>query len=190
LSTSGLPLAIGDARHLRLIEERDVEELHAVIEANRAHLSPWMPWAAGQTRDRTAEFIRQSRNQLAQNQGFQAAIVVDGSIAGTIGYHRIDWNNRLTSLGYWLAADAQGAGTMTAAVTALVEHAFGTFRLNRVEIHAGVENARSRAIPERLGFVEEGVLREVELVGERFIDHVVYGILAREWQRNKLSADG
>ena len=70
---------------------------------------------------------------------------------------------------------------MTSAVIALTDHAFDTWRLNRIEIRAAVGNRRSRAVPERLGFTEEGVLREAELVGDRYVDHVVYAILARDW---------
>ena len=46
---------------------------------------------------------------------------------------------------------------------------------------AAVENARSRAIPERLGFREEGVLRQVERVAGRMLDGVVYAMLADDW---------
>jgi ribosomal-protein-serine acetyltransferase len=176
-----LGAALGEDRHLRLLEENDADELHELVVANRDYLSKWMPWAATQTRERTLEFVQASRRQVGKNQGFQVGIVHGGALVGVIGYHRVDWANRLTSLGYWLAEAAQGAGTMTAAVRALVDHAFGPWQLNRVEIHAGVENVRSRAIPERLGFVEEGLLRQAELVGERYVDHVVYGLLAEDW---------
>ena len=54
--------------------------------------------------------------------------------------------------------------------------------LNRVEIRAAPENRRSRAIPERLGFQREGVLRETERVGDRYLDEVVYGMIASDWQ--------
>ena len=70
---------------------------------------------------------------------------------------------------------------MTAAVRAYVDHAFATWKLNRVMIQAAVENARSRAIPERLGFREEGILREVERIGDRMLDDVVYSMLAADW---------
>jgi ribosomal-protein-serine acetyltransferase len=98
-----------------------------------------------------------------------------------VGSHSIDWLNRRSSIGYWLARDEQGRGTMTEAVRAHLDHAFGTWRLNRILIQAAVENARSRAIPERLGFREEGVLREVERVGDRMLDGVVYAMLAADW---------
>ncbi len=172
---------LGEGESLRLFEEVDAQELYSVITANRAYLSRWLPWAPRQTLDRTTSFIRASRKQLADNQGLQAAIVKQNRIVGVIGYHRIDWENRSTTIGYWLAESAQRAGTMTRAVTALVDHAFGTWKLNRVEIHAGTGNERSRAIPERLGFTREGVLRQAELLGSGYVDHVVYAMLAEEW---------
>ena len=54
--------------------------------------------------------------------------------------------------------------------------------LNRVEIRAAPENRRSRAIPERLGFTEEGTLRQAERVGERYLDSAVYAMLAEDWK--------
>jgi ribosomal-protein-serine acetyltransferase len=76
----------------------------------------------------------------------------------------------------------QGRGTMTAAVRALVDHAFGEWGLHRVVIEAAVDNAPSRAVPERLGFREEGVRRAAERHGERYLDLVVYAMLAVDWR--------
>jgi ribosomal-protein-serine acetyltransferase len=168
---------------LRLLEESDADELFAVIDANREQLATWMPWAR---RDRAPEdtlpFIRATRKQIADNDGLQTTVVdPGGAIVGMVGMHRVDWANGRTSVGYWLARDAQGRGVMTEAVRAYVDYAFATLGLRRVVIEAAVENARSRAIPERLGFREEGVLREVERVGERMLDHVVYAMLAADW---------
>ena len=82
-----------------------------------------------------------------------------------------------TSIGYWLAESAQRRGTMTRAVQTLLDHAFGVWQLHRVEIRAAVNNTRSRAIPERLGFNQEGVLRAAERIGKRYTDQVVYAML-------------
>ena len=172
---------IDERRLLRLMEEADAYELYAVVDDNREYLARWMPWAANQTLEATLEFIRDSRRQLAENQGFQLAIIDGGQIVGVLGFHRVDWENRSTSIGYWIAASYQGQGIVTQAVRALTEHAFSTWRLNRVEIRAGIGNERSRALAIRLGFKEEGILREAERVGERYVDHVVHAMLAADW---------
>ena len=174
-------LALTDRCLLRLFEELDAEELHAVVVANRPLLARSMPWAAEQTLDGTRGFVRSSRRQLAAKEGFQAAIIDDHAIAGAIGFDRLDWRNRSASLGSWLAETSQGRGIVTAATAALVEFAFGVWKLNRIEIRAGTENAPSRRVPERLGFVQEGVIRDAERIGDRYVDHVLYGILARDW---------
>jgi ribosomal-protein-serine acetyltransferase len=175
------PLAVSDDCHLRLLEEADAEELYRLIEANRAYLARWMPWAAGQTPETTLEFIRLTLRQAAANDGFQAALVCDGAIIGMVGFHGVNWPHGSTTVGYWLDERHQGRGLMTRAVRALVDHAFGEWDLHRVEIRAATDNHRSRAIPERLGFREEGVQREAERIGERYNDLAVYGLLAPEW---------
>ncbi len=176
-----LPFQLPTGQQLRLLEESDAGELYASIDANRRHLARWLPWAAGQTLQDTVAFIERTRAQVANNDGFQTTIVDDGGIIGMVGFVGFSWQHRSTTVGYWLAEAAQGRGVMTHAVRALTHHAFATWQLNRVEVHAGVENARSRAIPERLGFSQEGILREAELVDDRYIDQAVYAMLAREW---------
>jgi ribosomal-protein-serine acetyltransferase len=176
----GGQLQIADDSYLRLLEEADARGLHELIEANRTHLAPWLPWAAGQTLEDTLDFIRRTRAQLTGNDGFQAAIVIEGAIVGVIGYHAVDWGNRSTRIGYWLDEEQQGRGTMTAAVRLLVDHALTVWRLNRVEIHTATENRRSRAIPDRLGFREEGTLRRAQRVDGRYLDSVVYSTLAAD----------
>jgi ribosomal-protein-serine acetyltransferase len=177
-------LNLAEGVGMRLLREDDAEELYSLIVENRAYLAEWMPWPAAQTLEGTQQFIRLARRQRADDNGFQAAITIDGVIVGVAGFHGVDWANRTTSIGYWLGETHQGRGTMTGAVSALVDHAFGTWRLERVEIRAAPGNRRSRAIPERLGFTEEGTLRGVERVGDRQLDNVVYSVLAREWKES------
>jgi ribosomal-protein-serine acetyltransferase len=177
---------------LGLLEESDAQEMQAVVEANRDHLARWMPWAGGQTLADTLAFIRRTREQLANNAGFQAAVLEDGHIVGVTGFHAVSWEHRRTSIGYWLAEPAQGRGIMTEAVRALVDHALGTWQLYRVEIRAGVDNVRSRAIPERLGFTQEGVARGAERIGDLYVDQAVYAMLAGEMlpsDRRKAAAE-
>jgi len=66
-------------------------------------------------------------------------------------------------------------------VAAVLDHGFGALGIDRVSLHTEPANERSRALARRLGFVEEGVLRQgLAFPGERR-DEVVYGLLASEW---------
>ena len=174
---------IEDGLELRAVDERHAEELAALVRRDIAHLKPWMPWATERYSVEDArEFIRRQIRQYAEDQGFAALIFSQSRVAGSIGYNQIDWSNRKADIGYWLGRDFVGRGIMTKACRSLVEHAFRELRLNRVEIYCAVENRRSRCIPERLGFTQEGTHRQAEWVHDHFTDLVSYSMLAREWR--------
>lgn len=171
-------------RCLRPLEEPDVDELHALIERNRAELAHWMHWAAGQTREQTFEFIRAARASESRNEGLQRAIVADERIVGMIGCPAVDWANRSAAIGYWLDAAQRGRGIMTAAVAALAEYTFERWPLTRLEIRTDVENSRSRAVAERLGFQYEGIARQAYRVNDdRYSDDAVYSLLRTDPRR-------
>jgi len=69
----------------------------------------------------------------------------------------------------------------------LIDYAFNELNLNRVEMHCGAENTKSRKIPGKLGFTEEGVIRQAVWLHDRFVDFVIYGMLADEWQAKNYS---
>jgi ribosomal-protein-serine acetyltransferase len=173
-------IAVRPDLEVRSVAPADAGALDALIAADRERLARFMPWAAGQTIESTREFIVRSLEQEAADDGFQAVLVVDGSIAGIAGYHRIDRANLSTSMGYWLASAYEGRGLMTAAVAALVDHAFRVWDLHRLELRIAPDNERSRALAARLGFREEGVLREAERFGDEHRDLIMHSLIASE----------
>jgi ribosomal-protein-serine acetyltransferase len=173
---------IADGIDLRLYEERHAQEVYDAVVANREYLARWLPWAERtKTVDDTLAFIRKSLEQFARGDGFQCGIWERDTYIGGCGFHWINRGGEFTEIGYWLAEKAQGRGIMTAACRALVDHAFDVWKLNKVEIRAASGNERSRGIPRRLGFTEEGTLRQIGKVGDAYHDLVVYGMLSREW---------
>jgi len=177
-----MKIQIEDALYLKALELRDSEELLPLIEKNRAYLREWLPWL-DMTRDidEMIAFIDASIRQHAAGLGFQAGIWHQNQIVGVIGYHHLEWANHSTCIGYWISEQFQHRGIMTKSCRALVEYAFEEWHLNRIEIRCAIGNTRSRAIPERLGFKPEGLLNEAEWLYDHYVDHVVYGMLAKEW---------
>ena len=90
---------------------------------------------------------------------------------------------RHPDVGYWLAQEYNGKGIMTQSVRDLIRLGFDDYSLGRVEIRCAVENRKSRAIPERLGFKQEGTIRRAENLYGKYVDHVVYGLLRQESDR-------
>ena len=70
---------------------------------------------------------------------------------------------------------------MTDAVRAATCYAFGEWGLNRVEIRCAVENHRSAAIPRRLGFIQEGILRQAFKVNDQYQDLLLFAMLRKDW---------
>ena len=167
---------------LNPVERRDAEELFSLTNTNRVYLRQWLPWLdSTQSVKDTTKFIEDSQKQLEQKSALVVCLRSKGEIAGVIGFHSLNWLNRSTTMGYWLAENLQGRGFMTRSCRALINFTFSESKLNRVEIRCAVRNTRSRTIPERLGFQNEGVLRDSEWLYDRYVDLVVYGMLAREW---------
>ena len=183
-------IELSDNLLLRDLEPADAAELYELVAANRRHLAEWMPWAADQDLARTEGFLRTVAQKRERGEALEGVIVLGGQIAGCAGFPSIDPVARSAVIGYWIAEEHQGRGLVTRAVTALIDHAFGELGLHRLEISAATENLRSRAIPERLGFTQEGVLREAELVGGEYQDLAVYGLVTTDRATALRPADG
>jgi ribosomal-protein-serine acetyltransferase len=176
-------LRVDDELQLALLERDDAPALAALIEANRAHLLPWMPWAADTAPGATLDFIeRRALPAIATADGFEAGVWWRGRLVGSAGVHSLRRSSCSGSLGYWLAVDAQGRGIVTRSVRALVDKALIDHGLGRIDIRADAANARSRAVAERLGFRFEGVLRREYWNGRSYVDLAVYSMMRSEWR--------
>jgi len=167
---------------LRLFDLTESDTLYATVECNRGYLREWLPWV-----DRTQsvtdirEFITRARLQFENSQGPQCGIWLNDELAGCIGCHPIDWSNRHCSIGYWVEETRCRQGIVTRSCVTMLEYLFGELGLHRVVIQCGTGNHKSCAIPQRLGFTREGIARQAEWVNDRWVDLVVWSMLAGEW---------
>jgi hypothetical protein len=104
-----------------------------------------------------------------------------GELVGMIAILEISRHYLSCSLACWMVPDARGRGLAARATRAITSYAFDALSLERVVIRVATENFVSQRIPERLGFRCEGVARSAEVIGDRFLDVVIYAMLAGEW---------
>ena len=173
---------VNEQTELRLIDRQHSEELFKLLECNREYLRRWHPWVDIMRSVSDVErAITAWQQQYANKRGFYSGIWFNGRFCGMINHLNVDWANRATALSYWLDVAHQGQGIMTACCRAFVCHGFNTWKLNRITIECATQNTRSRAIPERLGFKLEGIVRGIEWLHDGYVDHALYGLLRSDY---------
>ena len=178
-------IRVDDEIMIRPVAASDADHVYRLIEADRTYLERWLPWVEGiRTRDDEREWIERMARVEDGDREQPYAIVYGGAVVGGIGI-TIEPMNHSGEIGYWLAEAMQGRGIVTRACEALVDHAFRSRGLHRVFIRTALENRRSSAIPERLGFVLEGTQRESLYANGAHDDAAVYSMLASEWTARK-----
>jgi ribosomal-protein-alanine N-acetyltransferase len=168
---------------VRLPARAEAAEVARFYVANRTHLQPWSPtfhpglfseafWASEIDR-RLAELEagREVRAFLFVRGDRQRRVIGNLSL---VQIHRGAF--QACTLGYSLAADAQGQGYMLEAVRGAVSYAFGSLGLHRVMADYMPRNRRSAAVLRRAGFVVEGYAREYLMINGRWEDHVLTAI--------------
>jgi ribosomal-protein-serine acetyltransferase len=180
--------AVDDQTEVRLIDLDHAAELFKLFEANRQYLRRWHPWVDHLNSVPAVERAITSWQQLYSDKlACHAGVWFKGRLCGMVSYLNVDPTNRWTPLCYWLDEAHQGQGIMTACCRAMVAHGFAAWGFNRIAIECASENTRSRAIPERLGFKFEGIIRGIQWLHDRFVDAAMYGMLRSDFEKSHSS---
>ena len=174
-------LQVDDEITLRTWTEDDVDPALEIVLRNREHLQTYMRWMTDDySIESSRKFILEGIAHRLERKTLAFAILRDDRLVGSIGFNRLDWYARVCEIGYWIDYAEEGKGIITRACRALIDYAFDELGMNRVEIRCSTENIRSAAVPERLGFTKEGVLRQAEVLHGRAHDFCIYGLLAED----------
>lgn len=136
-------------------------ELRAAIADSLTELRPWMHWAKAVPTPSAAQANCQHAEKAFQRgTDYRLHLFLKDSrtLIGCSGWHAIDWSVPKLEIGYWGRTPYNGNGYITEAVREITRFALEDLGMNRVEIRMSSKNAKSRAIPERLGFTLEGIL--------------------------------
>ncbi len=149
---------LGNGATLALRRPEHTAGIFAAADRSRDHLRPWFPWVDLM---RTVADV-ESRYAVAAAQHASGElyefIILDADIvAGKVDLYSIRHADGFALLGYWLAREAEGRGIMHAALARVIAFAFEELGLRRLELRTAVNNERSRALAERLGFRLAGV---------------------------------
>lgn len=181
-------IKVDEELSLKLRHEEDTVAVFNLVEKNRSHLRPWLPWVDRTlTQEDSKKYIIGELENFKNKKTADFGIFYQEKLVGSMGFNKIDSVNQKAEIGYWIDSDYEGKGIMTKCVTSIINYGFNELNLNRIEIRCSVLNKRSAAIPQRLGFTLEATLREDHKItdpetGVEFTDGLIFGILKKEWQ--------
>ena len=167
---------------LRPFDDADADGLFA-LHSNARVLRYWDA-PAWVDRVRAEGFITACRRMAAEGTGVRLAVERDSDVTfiGWCSLNRWNPDHRSASLGYCFDDAAWGQGYATEAAGVLLQWAFDTLDLNRVQAETDTRNVASARVLEKLGFQREGTLREDCVVNGEVSDSWVYGLIRREWR--------
>lgn len=169
-------------RTARLILESTNAEhgpgLWRATQSSLVELKRWMVWAVGVRWEDSHYFAREAEKAISAGEGHHFTIFHDGEVAGVISLIRGEPRLGYLEVGYWLRSDLAGRGLMTEALSAASGFAFEEMGMHRLELRAGVDNVASRRVAEKAGFQARGILRESVYENGRYVDAVIYDLLA------------
>lgn len=170
---------------LRPFRRRDLAAVDEAIIASLPELAKFLPWAVDYNKNTTAHFIRDSAAAWAEARAFDFTIRNAETPERHLGNISIWWVSRpnlVGEIGYWVRTDATSLGVCTEAAANVVQVGFEELGMHRITLRIAVGNTASEKVARKLGFTNEGLLRDEVKVGSEWIDHTVWGLLENEWQ--------
>ena len=171
-----------DIELLPLSETYDVG-LWNLVDGSRDYLRRWQNWPDQiQSLKDMRTLISRAQKKLKNKDGLDMVILYQGRPAGKVGLVYIDWRKRRTEIGYWLGQRYEGLGLMTRSCRVLTDYALTKLNLETVLIRCAVENVRSSAIAERLGFACDGILSQKAWIHGAIHEEVLYSMSKKQWR--------
>lgn len=180
------PTLVRDPVWLRPLRYRDHPAWTALREESREHLVVWEPaWSAEEMTE--PSFRRRVRAYWREmRRGAALPLLVfrrgDDALLGGVNLTNIRYGaSRAATVGYWIGAPYLRQGYGRAALLAVLEHAFETMGLNRVEAACQPENAASISLLENVGFRQEGLARDYLRINDVWRDHLLYALISADF---------
>lgn len=164
-----------------------INDKHAFLAyRSDAQTNKYQGWIPKTLNDVETFFGKLSAEFNVPNTWFQLAVVEKNSneLIGDIGIHFID--EQQVELGYTIAKQHQGLGFATEAAIVVIDYLFCELKKHRITASVDLENIASFAVLEKLGFRKEAHFRESLLLNNKWVDDVIYALLAREWKNPEL----
>jgi ribosomal-protein-serine acetyltransferase len=173
---------IGLGLRLTPIATDHAAALARLVRQNLVRFNAFLPAVAALTAEADAlHRLQQSLARIEDGELLEWHLFDGDTLCGSVRLKEIDHEHGSAAIGYLLGGAFAGKGIATAAVSAVLRHAFETLGLRRISLVCASGNDASARLAERLGFVREGTFRQAECLHGAIVDLHSYGLLRDEW---------
>lgn len=161
---------------LRPWRESDVDQVTALCQD--AEIQRWTTVPVPYLRDHAVDFVESLASvQWAARSGALFCVAgPDDHVLGSCGLVSVDAEHLVAEVGYWVAAEARGAGVAQRSIKALAAWALGDGGMHRLEFYIDPTNLASCGVAERVGCVREGLMSGKAMARGNRVDLVVYSM--------------
>ncbi|KFF17101.1 GNAT family N-acetyltransferase [Flavobacterium hydatis] len=165
---------------LRRVTNEDTNEIIAL--RSNPETMKYIPRPLTKTNEQALEHVAQIDSTIETNEGITWGVTLKGNprIIGMIGYYRIKPAHFRAEIGYILLPEHHGKGIIPEAVKTVIDYGFNEMKLHSIEAVIDPDNFASERVLQKIGFVKEGHLKEVEFYEGRFLDSVIYSLINKK----------
>ena len=178
---TGLPVLVGTKVTLRELRVSDAPSLFAMLTTEEVarFISPPPTTVEGFER-----FIQWTNRERAAGTYVCFAIVPHGmdTAVGLFQVRQLEAGFATAEWGFAVGSAFWGTGVFSDGAQLVLEFAFDTMGVHRLEARAAVANGRGNGALRKVGAVQEGVLRRSFLRNGQYHDQALWSILADEWR--------
>lgn len=165
---------------------KEAEKIFKVIEENRKHIKPWLPWVnITLTVEDELKYLFDKEEQTKKGKKVEYGIYINKEYIGNIGIFDIDITNKSAEIGYWLSSKHIKKGYMSEAVRIVEKEFFENIKLNRIQIKCDEKNDASSGVAKKCNYKFEGLIREdvFSEYNKKFRNTLIFSKLKSEYKK-------
>ena len=184
---SHFPILDTSRLHLREMTPQDVTAL--LKHFGNPEVIKYIDMQPIKTREQADEWLRWMGSYFAAHDGLRWGITLqqDRTFIGSAGIHNWNREARYAEIGYDIAQPYWGNGYATEVTHAIINFGINHMHLNRIEADIIAGNDASIRVLEKLGFQQEGILRERTYKDGKYHDILLFGLLSKDFEISRIT---
>lgn len=162
---------------LKVVSESEATTFFNIINDNQDYFSEFEFIAPDfKSIDEVRDTISALTSFCNNRNGVSYGLWRSGNLLGLFTINKVDWGEKLAEVGFWLTGNAAGNGVASNVLKHFVDHCFSQLKLAELRAFTAVSNVKTQRLLEKVGFLQENLIKSNIQVRGEDIDEYMYKI--------------